>query len=197
MGDGIERNSRRIVKRLVAEGFELVAVRGSHHKFVRQDLVVIVPPQERPSLGHCPQHSAASWLDKIEMSHYIAIVHKDEDSAFGISFPDLPGCFSAADTADEILPNAMEALELWSEGMAQMPAPSPLDTFRGNSEIAADLAAGAFLISVPFIRNLGKTARVNITLDKGLLDAIDSEAERRKMTRSALLAQAALKEISG
>jgi predicted RNase H-like HicB family nuclease len=131
------------------------------------------------------------------MTHYIAMVHKDEDSAFGIGFPDLPGCFSAADTADEILPNAMEALELWSEDVAQMPAPSPLDAFRASPAIAADLAAGAFLIAVPFIRNAGKSARVNITLDKGLLDAIDSEATRRKMTRSALLAQAALKEISG
>jgi predicted RNase H-like HicB family nuclease len=136
-------------------------------------------------------------LDKINMTHYIAIVHKDEDSAFGVSFPDLPGCFSAADTADEILPNAMEALELWSGDVAAMPVPSPLDTFRDNPQIAADLAAGAFLIAVPFIQNAGKSARVNITLDKGLLDAIDSEATRRKMTRSALLAQAALKEISG
>jgi hypothetical protein len=43
---------------------------------------------------------------------------------------------------------------------------------------------------------LGKTTRVNITLDKGPLEAIDKEAARRKMTRSGLLAQAAAKEIA-
>jgi predicted RNase H-like HicB family nuclease len=29
---------------------------------------------------------------------FIAVVHKDPDSAFGISFPDLPGCFSSAES---------------------------------------------------------------------------------------------------
>ena len=37
------RNSRDIVKRLKAEGFELVSVRGSHHKFMKGTTVVVVP----------------------------------------------------------------------------------------------------------------------------------------------------------
>ncbi len=96
------------------------------------------------------------------MTHYIAIVHKDPDSAWGVSFPDLPGCFSAADEEADLLPNAMEALELFAEDAGELPRP-----------------------------------RVNITLDKGLLEAIDAEAVRRKMTRSGLLAQAVAKEITG
>ena len=44
---------------------------------------------------------------------YCAIVHKDGGSAFGVTFPDLPGCFSAADCEADIVPNAMEALALW------------------------------------------------------------------------------------
>ena len=40
------------------------------------------------------------------MKTYIALVHKDADSAWGVSFPDLPGCFSAADTLDDVLPKA-------------------------------------------------------------------------------------------
>ena len=44
------------------------------------------------------------------MKIYYGIVHKDEDSAYGVQFPDLPGCFSAADTAEEIIPNASEAV---------------------------------------------------------------------------------------
>lgn len=43
----MERDSKRIVRRLVAEGFELASVKGSHHKFVRREgalvRIVIVP----------------------------------------------------------------------------------------------------------------------------------------------------------
>ena len=37
------RNSRDIVKRLKAEGFELVSIRGSHHKFGKGLITVVVP----------------------------------------------------------------------------------------------------------------------------------------------------------
>jgi predicted RNase H-like HicB family nuclease len=131
------------------------------------------------------------------MPHFIAIVHKDPNSAWGVSFPDLPGCFSAADQESDLLPNAMEALELFSEDAGELPRPSSIEALRAKPEVAEDLAAGAFLLSVPLLHNAAKTTRVNITLDKGLLEAIDEEAARRKMTRSGLLAQAAAKEIAG
>ena len=44
------------------------------------------------------------------MKTYIAIVHKDEDSAYRVTFPDLPGCFSAADRIEDVTPNPAEAL---------------------------------------------------------------------------------------
>lgn len=130
------------------------------------------------------------------MPHYIALIHKDADSAYGIAFPDLPGCFSAADTEEDIVRNAMEALELWFEDVADQPEPSGIDALRTDPQIAADLAEGAYLMAIPYRRNGGKSQRVNITLNKGLLELIDEEATRRKMTRSALLAQAAEREIT-
>jgi predicted RNase H-like HicB family nuclease len=51
------------------------------------------------------------------MKPYIVIVHKDAGSAYGMTFPDAPGCFSAADEADDMFVMAGEALELWAEGM--------------------------------------------------------------------------------
>jgi predicted RNA binding protein YcfA (HicA-like mRNA interferase family) len=39
----MERNSRKIIQRLKAEGFVEVSVRGSHHKFVKNGRAVIVP----------------------------------------------------------------------------------------------------------------------------------------------------------
>jgi predicted RNase H-like HicB family nuclease len=43
-------------------------------------------------------------------------MHKDEDSAHGMSFPDFPGYFSAADTAKDIPAMAWEAVEVHFEG---------------------------------------------------------------------------------
>lgn len=37
------RDSKKIIKRLESEGFELVSVKGSHHKFRKGDRTVIVP----------------------------------------------------------------------------------------------------------------------------------------------------------
>lgn len=131
------------------------------------------------------------------MTHYIAIVHKDPGSAWGLSFPDLEGCFSAADKESDIIPNAMEALEFYAEEFDALPAPSSIETLRALPEVAEDLKAGAYLVSIPLLKNTGKSARINITMDKGLLQAIDDAAAQRKMTRSGFLAQAAVKEIGG
>ena len=43
----MERDSRKIVKRLKQEGFELVSVRGSHHKLRKGSIVLIVPHPEK------------------------------------------------------------------------------------------------------------------------------------------------------
>ena len=59
------------------------------------------------------------------MKPYIVIVHKDEHSAYGMSFPDAPGCFSAADEIEDIFAMASEALELWAEGMREDGLPIP------------------------------------------------------------------------
>lgn len=128
------------------------------------------------------------------MKYFYAVVHKDEDSAFGVTFPDLPGCHSAADRIEDVVPNACEALELWFEDAADQ-APLPLDRIR---ELAADdLAAGAFVIAVPRIANDHRVARVNVSLERGILDAIDAAAGARNLTRSSFIAQAARNEIQG
>ena len=86
------------------------------------------------------------------MSHYIGVVHKDRLSAYGVHFPDVPGCFSAADDLDDLLPNAMVALSLYAEDK-ELPVPSPIEKLRTRRDLATELAAGAFLIAVPMIGN--------------------------------------------
>lgn len=126
------------------------------------------------------------------MKYYYGVVHKDDDSAYGVSFPDLPGCFSAADREDDIVSKAVEALTLWFEDQPEA-APSPLP--RVLELAREDLADGAFLVRVPWIGLSGKLVRTNVSLDRAMLEAIDQAAERRNMTRSGFLVEAARREI--
>ena len=124
--------------------------------------------------------------------HYVAVIDKDADSAYGVRFPDVPGCFSAADTFDEIVPNAIEALALFFEDGESVPARG-IEAVR--EEVAEDLASGAVLMMIPYIADRRRVVRVNLSLDKGLLDTLDEAARARGMTRSAFVAKAATREI--
>ena len=53
------------------------------------------------------------------LNAYIALIHKEPDSDFGVSFPDLPGCVTAGTTLDEARVFAREALGLHLEGLAE------------------------------------------------------------------------------
>lgn len=128
------------------------------------------------------------------MKTFLALVHKDADSAYGVTFPDLPGCFSAADDFADIIPNAAEALDLWFEDRTEAEPRGPEAV---RAEVADDLAAGAFLVAVPHVRRTTRQRRVNISLDAGTLDAIDRTARHMKLTRSAFIALAASNEIRG
>ena len=128
------------------------------------------------------------------MRYYIALVHKDDGSAYGVQFPDVPGCYSAADDIADLVPNAVEALSLYAED-TKLPAPRDIDQVRTDPAVARELAAGAFLAAIPLIENDAKVVRANITMESGMLKAIDAAARARHLTRSAFLAQAARHEI--
>lgn len=128
------------------------------------------------------------------MTWYIALAHKDPESAYGISFPDLPSVFSAADDEEDIVRNAIEALSLWAEDEV-LPQPSSHTDILARDDVREELKGGAFLVRIPLVRDDTRTVRANITMEAGTLAAIDAAAKRRGLTRSAFLASAALKEI--
>lgn len=130
------------------------------------------------------------------MKYYTAIIHQDEGSAFGVTFPDLPGCFTAADDWAGIPAAATEALDLWFEDMPDI-APASLDEVRARDVVKAELAAGAVLMPVPYIPADTALARANISIERGLLRAIDEVAKQRGMTRSSFIASAARRELVG
>lgn len=128
------------------------------------------------------------------MASYIALIHKDADSEFGVSFPDLPGCISVGATLEEARVNAEEALALHVDGINEdgkaIPAPSTLDEVMATPENRD----GAVII-VPLKAAPSRTVRVNITLPETTLRDIDAYAESHGFTRSGLLARAAKRMI--
>ena len=89
------------------------------------------------------------------MTYYIALIHKDADSCYGVSFPDVPGVFTAGDTIDEAMQQAAEVLEFaakdWenSDGSRSFPAPRTIDALRADKQFQED-AVDAVVAAVPF-----------------------------------------------
>jgi predicted RNase H-like HicB family nuclease len=129
------------------------------------------------------------------MRHYIALIHKDADSDYGVSFPDLPGVITAGSNLDEARKMATEALEFHLEGMAQdgeaAPEPSSLEEIMA---IAENKDGVAVLVEAPAAQV--KSVRINVTMPADVLDQIDKYAEREGFTRSGFLAQAAKKVMA-
>lgn len=115
---------------------------------------------------------------------YPAIVEQAGEG-FSVFFPDLPGCVSAGRTLQEAAVNAEEALAghlaVSIQHGDEVPAPSSLDTIELDpdvEEVMRLLVRG---------ERPGKAVRVQITLDEGLVAAIDRVASNR----SGFLADAA------
>ena len=125
------------------------------------------------------------------MAEYIAVIHKEKTSAFGASFPDLPGCISAAATLEKLRPMIEESLGLHLEGMIEdgeaVPEPSSLDKIVKSKDYAD--AVAVMVVKVPDLA--GATVRVNITLPEKTLAQIDRKAAAKGMSRSGFLVKAA------
>jgi predicted RNase H-like HicB family nuclease len=83
------------------------------------------------------------------MRTYFAIVHKDADSAVGVVFPDLPGCFSAGDTYDKAIANAHAALRLYAEAEAsagrRLPKPRSFEALYRDPEVREEAKDAPFV----------------------------------------------------
>lgn len=127
---------------------------------------------------------------------YPVVIHKDPASDYGVTVPDLPGCFSAGSTLDEALNLAREAIECHLEGLILDGDPIPerrtLEEHQANPENAGGLWA---VVEVDLAVLDDRAERVNITLPQRVLALIDAHAKRQGETRSGFLARAALEEL--
>jgi predicted RNase H-like HicB family nuclease len=123
------------------------------------------------------------------MKTYIAVIHKDKDSDFGVSFPDFPGCVTAGETIDEAKDMAIEALDMHIKGMIEdgsvVPAASKLE------DIMKDYSDALSFIVVPVSKLESKSVRINITIPENILHDIDAYARSHGLSRSSFLAKSA------
>lgn len=120
--------------------------------------------------------------------YFVAIIESGDEPGYSAFFPDLPGCASAGDTIEDAARNAEEALSLHLAGLVEdgQEIPHP----RRSKEIGHD----------PDVREEerllvrgelpGKSIRLNISMDEGLVAAVDQAAKARATSRSGLLADA-------
>jgi predicted RNase H-like HicB family nuclease len=125
------------------------------------------------------------------MIYYVALIHKEPKSDFGVSFPEFPGCITAGSTIQEAMTMAREALAghidvMIDEGY-EIPSPSSVDKIMKKRENRDGVAV---LVPAPDLD--AKALRINVTLPANLIRRIDEATDNR----SRFLAEAAEKKLA-
>ena len=127
---------------------------------------------------------------------YPIVIHKDKMSGYGVTVPDLPGCFSAGDTLEKAIDSVHEAIACHLEGLLMdgepIPEQEPLETHQTSKNHQNGIWA---LADVDVSKLSSKAKRVNITVPARVLAIVDQVAAQEGDTRSGLLARAALSYV--
>jgi predicted RNase H-like HicB family nuclease len=130
--------------------------------------------------------------------YYVGILDGSKD-VWGVRIPDIPGCYGGGSTPEAAVADAISALREFAahqatRGIALQPPRSVQDVLSdGSAEF--DAAAGEAMVLVPLLLDQARPVKANVSLDAGLLEAIDDEAKRRGLTRSSFLSSAAIDKI--
>ena len=119
------------------------------------------------------------------------IIHKDEDTGYGVTIPDIPGCFAYGDTQEEAILNIQEAVELYYHGedISDPPAPSQMEDLLNSDLYTRD--SFLYLADIDFAFIAPKTQRINITVPEYKLIRIDRAVKARGISRSAFFVDSA------
>lgn len=130
------------------------------------------------------------------MTQYVGILD-GSGKAYGVRLPDLPGCYGAGPTPEAAIADAMSAARDWLSHRETKSETAP--EARTMAQIlkteTIDSRLNEVAVMIPVVLDKGRTVRANLTFDAGLLEAIDAEAMRRGVTRSAFLASAARQRL--
>lgn len=131
------------------------------------------------------------------MVKYLAIVDGAKD-VWGVTFPDFPGCHGGGATPADAVEDATRALRVFAADMIAdgEGLPEPMGFDQARDWMKRERVPGG-LVYVPLVLDKRRSVKANISMDAGLLEAIDQAAKERGLTRSAFLASAALDKIEG
>jgi predicted RNase H-like HicB family nuclease len=123
---------------------------------------------------------------------FVLVLHSDDGVSYGVTVPDLAGCFSHGDSLDEAIESAKESIDFHIEGLVEMGMEIPISRSIVEHRTNPDYADAVWsVVDVDVRRFEGKSEKINITLPKRLLVQIDTCAKARGKFRSGFLAEAA------
>lgn len=132
-------------------------------------------------------------IEASNIMFYPIVIHKDPNTAYGVTVPDLPGCFSAGDTMEEVIKNAVEAIECHVEGIfidnEDLPIAENIEKHASQPEFQGGIWA---LVEVDLSKLGGKTQRINITIPERILGKIDRFSAKTNQSRSGFITEASL-----
>jgi predicted RNase H-like HicB family nuclease len=128
------------------------------------------------------------------MSFYVGILDGAKD-VWGVRIPDIDGCVGAGETPEAAIADAVVALRdvvaFKKSGGHPVPAVSSVAAVLASAEVGP----GESVVLIPLVLDAGRSVRANLTMDAGLLDAIDQAAQRSGVTRSSYVASAAREKL--
>ncbi|MFC0351803.1 type II toxin-antitoxin system HicB family antitoxin [Undibacterium danionis] len=125
------------------------------------------------------------------------VIHKDEGSVYGVTVPDVPGCYSSGETIDEAMENVREAIYMHVEYLLETGdqfniEPSKIEDLTSNPDYQGGIWA---FVNVDMAKLDPKPERVNISVPRFVLSKIDDFIKQRHETRSGFLARVATQAI--
>ncbi len=132
------------------------------------------------------------------------VIHYEDGKSYGVTVPDLPGCFSGGDTLDEVFGQhgVREAILLHVEGILEdgeaIPERKSIEEHRNSGEFAEEHESVIWGVVDVDLAELpeDKAARIQVTVPSRLLAKIDRQAKLQGKTRSAFLVTAAERQLS-
>jgi predicted RNase H-like HicB family nuclease/predicted RNA binding protein YcfA (HicA-like mRNA interferase family) len=197
----LETNTRKIVSRLKREGWTLIHG-GKHDKFEHPDkpgVLIVVPVTSKYLAGSRKTPSKKQGGSRsVAVTYYVGILDGAK-GVWGVRIPDVPGCYGGGATPEAAIADTISALREvaahWATKGVHLEPPRSMQDVIEDKGVEFNAAAGESLVMIPLILDRGRPVKANISLDAGLLEAIDQESARRGLTRSSFLASAALDKI--
>ena len=121
------------------------------------------------------------------------VLHTDDGVRYGVTVPDLPGCFSAAEELTDLPGMAQEAVEVHFDGEdMEIPVPSAPEQWAADERFQGGYW---MLVEIDLAKIRSQPVRLNVSLPEYLVTRIDNYAKAHHLSRSGFLAKAAEREM--